>query len=162
MSWRQKLEISTRSKSTPYIYMVSFCTLLLLLLLLHHNGFRALCTDSAALRCWVFVIWFVWLSACSFEDGFLCLEDRLSSSYYYFFCARFKNDDNCYQHISEALDPDGKVSQAQVLNKLKQLGVEVPRKKRKHSGIISPSGQSHPAEGGNSDERGSASVRKSQ
>ena len=46
---------------------------------------------------------------------------------------RFKDDENCSRLISESLDPDGQVSPAQVINKLKQLGLKVALKKRKRS-----------------------------
>ncbi|KAI4330916.1 hypothetical protein MLD38_029155 [Melastoma candidum] len=85
------------------------------------------------------------------------LETKIKDLY-----EKFKEDDNCYQHISEALDPDGKVSRTQVLNKLKQLGVEVPRKKRRQTNMVPTFGESHLAEGGNHDEMGGVSVGKSQ
>ncbi|KAI5561937.1 hypothetical protein BDE02_15G020400 [Populus trichocarpa] len=46
---------------------------------------------------------------------------------------KFKDDENCSHLIAESLDPDGQVSRAQVINKLKQLGLKVASKKRKRS-----------------------------
>ncbi|KAB5524209.1 hypothetical protein DKX38_021958 [Salix brachista] len=46
---------------------------------------------------------------------------------------KFKDDENCSRLIAESLDPDGQVSPAQVINKLKQLGLKVALKKRKRS-----------------------------
>ncbi|KAK1577022.1 hypothetical protein Q3G72_018520 [Acer saccharum] len=46
---------------------------------------------------------------------------------------KFKDDQNCSRLIAESLDPDGKVSVAQVSNKLKQLGFQLAPKKRVHS-----------------------------
>ncbi|KAM1817819.1 hypothetical protein ACFX12_002055 [Malus domestica] len=43
---------------------------------------------------------------------------------------KFKDDQNCSHLIAEALDRDGKVSSAQISNKLKQLGLKVARRKR--------------------------------
>lgn len=43
---------------------------------------------------------------------------------------RFKDDRNCTRRIAEVLDPDGKISPAQISNKLKKLGLSTaPRKK---------------------------------
>ncbi|KAK2654028.1 hypothetical protein Ddye_013884 [Dipteronia dyeriana] len=46
---------------------------------------------------------------------------------------KFKDDQNCSRLIAESLDPDGKVSAAQVSNKLKQLGFQLAPKKRVRS-----------------------------
>lgn len=44
--------------------------------------------------------------------------------------SRFKDDRHCSRRIAEVLDPDGKISPAQVSNRLKFLGLAVaPRKK---------------------------------
>ncbi|KAJ7974108.1 Timeless protein [Quillaja saponaria] len=46
---------------------------------------------------------------------------------------KFKNDRHCNRLISQELDPDGKISAAQISNKLKQLGLRVAsRKKMNH------------------------------
>jgi hypothetical protein len=46
---------------------------------------------------------------------------------------RFKDDRHCSRRIVEVLDPDGKVSPAQISNKLRQLGLKVaPRKKMRY------------------------------
>lgn len=45
---------------------------------------------------------------------------------------RFKDDLHCSRIIAEGLDPDGKVSAAQVSNKLKQLGLKSAQRKRMH------------------------------
>ncbi|CAI0449791.1 unnamed protein product, partial [Linum tenue] len=42
----------------------------------------------------------------------------------------FKDDEKCCHHIAESLDPTGRVSPTQVLNKLKQLGLKASLKKR--------------------------------
>ena len=56
-------------------------------------------------------------------------------------CFRFKDDRNCSRCIAESLDPDGKVSAAQVSNKLKQLGVKVaPKRRGPYSGETSTAG----------------------
>ena len=44
--------------------------------------------------------------------------------------SRYKNNRHCNRLIAEGLDPDGKVSPVQVSNKLRQLGLRVPSKKR--------------------------------
>ncbi|XP_008234806.1 PREDICTED: uncharacterized protein LOC103333691 [Prunus mume] len=43
---------------------------------------------------------------------------------------KFKDDQNCSHLIAKALDPDGRVSPAQISNKLKLLGLKVIRRKR--------------------------------
>ncbi|KAH9646677.1 Timeless family protein [Citrus sinensis] len=54
---------------------------------------------------------------------------------------KFKDDRNCSRRIAESLDPDGKVSAAQVSNKLKQLGVKVaPKRRGPYSGETSAAG----------------------
>lgn len=54
---------------------------------------------------------------------------------------RFKDDWDCCHLIAEVLDPDGKVSRAQISNKLRQLGLKVaPRKKIRY-------GDEHEGEG---------------
>ncbi|KAH9677423.1 Timeless family protein [Citrus sinensis] len=54
---------------------------------------------------------------------------------------KFKDDRNCSRCIAESLDPDGKVSAAQVSNKLKQLGVKVaPKRRGPYSGETSTAG----------------------
>ncbi|KAL9412393.1 hypothetical protein AB3S75_045925 [Citrus x aurantiifolia] len=54
---------------------------------------------------------------------------------------KFKDDRNCSRRIAESLDPDGKVSAAQVSNKLKQLGVKVaPKRRGPYSGETSTAG----------------------
>lgn len=54
---------------------------------------------------------------------------------------KFKDDWDCCRLIAEVLDPDGKVSRAQISNKLKQLGLKVaPRKKIRY-------GDEHEGEG---------------
>uniref|UniRef100_A0A2N9IHE7 Reverse transcriptase zinc-binding domain-containing protein n=1 Tax=Fagus sylvatica TaxID=28930 RepID=A0A2N9IHE7_FAGSY len=46
---------------------------------------------------------------------------------------KFKDDRHCSRLIAEVLDPDGKVSPAQISNKLRQLGLKVaPRKKMRY------------------------------
>ncbi|XP_062149653.1 uncharacterized protein LOC133858182 isoform X3 [Alnus glutinosa] len=46
---------------------------------------------------------------------------------------KFKDDQHCSCRIAEVLDPDGKVSPAQISNKLRQLGLKVaPRKKMRY------------------------------
>lgn len=46
---------------------------------------------------------------------------------------RFKDDRHCSRLIAEVLEPDGKVSPAQISNKLRQLGLKVaPRKKMRY------------------------------
>ncbi|KAJ4705908.1 Timeless protein [Melia azedarach] len=48
---------------------------------------------------------------------------------------RFKDEWSCSRLIAESLDPDGKVSAAQVSNKLRQLGLQVaPKKRVRYSG----------------------------
>ncbi|CAK7324063.1 unnamed protein product [Dovyalis caffra] len=54
------------------------------------------------------------------------LEMKLKDLY-----EKFKDDENCSRLIAESLDPDGEVSPAQVINKLKQLGLKVASRKRK-------------------------------
>lgn len=50
-------------------------------------------------------------------------------------CSRFKDEWSCSRLIAESLDPDGKVSAAQVSNKLRQLGLQVaPKKRVRYSG----------------------------
>ncbi|XP_050224159.1 uncharacterized protein LOC126673890 [Mercurialis annua] len=44
---------------------------------------------------------------------------------------KYKDDKNCSRLIAESLDPAGHVSPAQVINKLKQLGLKVSSKKRR-------------------------------
>lgn len=44
---------------------------------------------------------------------------------------RYKDDRHCSRLIAEELDPDGKVSPVQVSNKLRRLGLRVPRQKRR-------------------------------
>ncbi|KAG5558725.1 hypothetical protein RHGRI_008623 [Rhododendron griersonianum] len=44
---------------------------------------------------------------------------------------RYKDDRHCSHLIAEELDPDGKVSPVQVSNKLRRLGLRVPRQKRR-------------------------------
>ncbi|KAJ0042371.1 hypothetical protein Pint_17594 [Pistacia integerrima] len=62
-------------------------------------------------------------------------------------CCRFKDDQNCSHLIAESLDADGKVSAAQVSNKLKQLGFKVPSKKMmRHTGDIFTAGPDEPGE----------------
>lgn len=43
---------------------------------------------------------------------------------------RFKDDQSCSNLIAEALDADGNISSLQVVNKLKELGLKVPKNKR--------------------------------
>ncbi|KAG5040065.1 hypothetical protein JHK85_012541 [Glycine max] len=44
--------------------------------------------------------------------------------------SRFKDDQHCSHRIAEVLDPDGKISPAQISNMLKRLGLAVaPRRK---------------------------------
>lgn len=63
---------------------------------------------------------------------------------------RFKDDQNCSHLIAESLNADGKVSAAQVSNKLKQLGFKVPSKKRvRHTGEPFAAGPDEPQEGQN-------------
>ena len=46
---------------------------------------------------------------------------------------RFKDDRHCSRLVAEVLEPDGKVSPAQISNKLRQLGLKVaPRKKMRY------------------------------
>ncbi|KAJ0098814.1 hypothetical protein Patl1_20274 [Pistacia atlantica] len=60
---------------------------------------------------------------------------------------KFKDDQNCSHLIAESLDADGKVSAAQVSNKLKQLGFKVPSKKRvRHTGGTFTAGPDEPGE----------------
>ncbi|KAE9611334.1 putative timeless protein [Lupinus albus] len=42
---------------------------------------------------------------------------------------KFKDNPHCSRHIAEVLDPDGKISPAQISNKLKKLGLKVARRK---------------------------------
>lgn len=48
---------------------------------------------------------------------------------------RFKDDPNCIRRIAESLDHEGKVSAAQVSNKLKQLGLQLAPRKRAHMSV---------------------------
>ncbi|KAJ0098812.1 hypothetical protein Patl1_20272 [Pistacia atlantica] len=60
---------------------------------------------------------------------------------------KFKDDQNCSHLIAESLDADGKVSAAQVSNKLKQLGFKFPSKKRvRHTGDTFTAGPDEPGE----------------
>ncbi|OWM79610.1 hypothetical protein CDL15_Pgr023022 [Punica granatum] len=68
---------------------------------------------------------------------------------------KFKDDQRCSQLIAEALDSDGKVSSAQVMNKLKQLGLKVTGKKRMRS---PSSGRKKPLEEGNAEETENGSL----
>ncbi|KAI4348017.1 hypothetical protein L6164_008780 [Bauhinia variegata] len=43
---------------------------------------------------------------------------------------KFKDDRHCSRRIAEVLDPDGKISPAQISNKLKKLGLKVAPRKR--------------------------------
>ncbi|KAK2404509.1 timeless family protein [Trifolium repens] len=53
---------------------------------------------------------------------------------------KFKDDRNCSRRIAEVLDPDGKISPAQISNKLKKLGLTIaPRKKKADDENISTS-----------------------
>lgn len=63
----------------------------------------------------------------SFLNCFRCICYNKDGS------CRFKDDENCSHLIAESLDPNGQVSRAQVINKLKQLGLKVALKKRKRS-----------------------------
>ncbi|XP_044504324.1 protein timeless homolog isoform X2 [Mangifera indica] len=63
---------------------------------------------------------------------------------------KFKDDQNCSHLIAESLNADGKVSAAQISNKLKQLGFKVPSKKRvRHTGEPFAAGPDEPQEGQN-------------
>ncbi|CAI8604387.1 unnamed protein product, partial [Vicia faba] len=44
---------------------------------------------------------------------------------------KFKDDRNCSRLIAEELDPDGKISPAQISNKLKKLGLTIASRKKK-------------------------------
>ncbi|KAK7279867.1 hypothetical protein RJT34_24926 [Clitoria ternatea] len=44
---------------------------------------------------------------------------------------KFKDDRHCSRCIAEALDPDGKISPAQISNMLKKIGLKVPPRRRK-------------------------------
>ncbi|KAI5400283.1 uncharacterized protein LOC127091582 isoform X9 [Lathyrus oleraceus] len=44
---------------------------------------------------------------------------------------KFKDDRNCSRRIAEELDPDGKISPAQISNKLKKLGLTIASRKKK-------------------------------
>ncbi|KAK2457998.1 timeless family protein [Trifolium repens] len=44
---------------------------------------------------------------------------------------KFKDDRNCSRRIAEVLDPDGKISPAQISNKLKKLGLTIASRKKK-------------------------------
>ncbi|WJX20662.1 hypothetical protein P8452_10190 [Trifolium repens] len=53
---------------------------------------------------------------------------------------KFKDDRNCSRRIAEVLDPDGKISPAQISNNLKKLGLTIaPRKKKADDENISTS-----------------------
>uniref|UniRef100_A0A7N2MHF7 Uncharacterized protein n=1 Tax=Quercus lobata TaxID=97700 RepID=A0A7N2MHF7_QUELO len=43
---------------------------------------------------------------------------------------KFKDDQHCSRLIAEVLEPDGKVSPAQISNKLRQLGLKVAQRKK--------------------------------
>nr|KYP74825.1 Protein timeless isogeny [Cajanus cajan] len=47
---------------------------------------------------------------------------------------KFKEDQQCSRRIAEVLDPDGKISPAQISNMLKRLGLTVTHKKKKGDG----------------------------
>ncbi|GAU32321.1 hypothetical protein TSUD_43630 [Trifolium subterraneum] len=47
---------------------------------------------------------------------------------------KFKDDRNCSRRIAEVLDPDGKISPAQISNKLKKLGLTIASRKKKGEG----------------------------
>ncbi|XP_024642189.1 protein timeless homolog isoform X2 [Medicago truncatula] len=44
---------------------------------------------------------------------------------------KFKDDRNCSRRIAEVLDPDGKISTAQISSKLKKLGLTIASRKKK-------------------------------
>ncbi|KAH9677433.1 Timeless family protein [Citrus sinensis] len=68
-------------------------------------------------------------------------EDEADVISHEFGYQKFKDDRNCSCRIAESLDPDGKVSAAQVSNKLKQLGVKVaPKRRGPYSGETSTAG----------------------
>ncbi|KAI8564941.1 hypothetical protein RHMOL_Rhmol03G0222300 [Rhododendron molle] len=54
------------------------------------------------------------------------LEGKIKGLY-----EKYKDDRHCSRLIAEELDPDGKVSPVQVSNKLRRLGLGVPRQKRR-------------------------------
>ncbi|XP_058206068.1 uncharacterized protein LOC131319704 [Rhododendron vialii] len=54
------------------------------------------------------------------------LEGKIKGLY-----EKYKDDRHCSRLIAEELDPDGKVSPVQVSNKLRRLGLRVPRQKRR-------------------------------
>ncbi|XP_056158902.1 topoisomerase 1-associated factor 1 isoform X2 [Syzygium oleosum] len=72
---------------------------------------------------------------------------------------RFKDEQKCNHLIAEALDPDCKVSPAQVGNKLKQLGLRTARKNRMPHNKESTSRPSQPEDGEDAQERGSLSLK---
>ncbi|KAF8020353.1 hypothetical protein BT93_G0911 [Corymbia citriodora subsp. variegata] len=72
---------------------------------------------------------------------------------------KFKDEQKCNHLIAEALDPDCKVSPAQVGNKLKQLGLRTARRNRMPYNKESTSRPSQPEDGGDAQERGSLSLK---
>ncbi|XP_015878277.3 uncharacterized protein LOC107414639 [Ziziphus jujuba] len=53
------------------------------------------------------------------------LDGKIKHLYY-----KFKNEQNCIRLIAKEVDPDGKVSPAQISNRLKQLGLKPATRKR--------------------------------
>ncbi|KAI9094819.1 hypothetical protein K1719_026625 [Acacia pycnantha] len=55
----------------------------------------------------------------------------------------FKDDQHCRSRIAEVIDPDGKLSPAQISRQLKKLGLSVPRKKIANSDEHFPASTNH-------------------
>ncbi|XP_030548620.2 protein timeless homolog isoform X2 [Rhodamnia argentea] len=72
---------------------------------------------------------------------------------------KFKDEQKCNHLIAEAVDPDCKVSPAQVGNKLKQLGLRTARRNRIPYNKESTSWPSQPEDGEDAQERGSLSLK---
>ncbi|CAK8573428.1 unnamed protein product [Lathyrus sativus] len=60
---------------------------------------------------------------------------------------KFKDERNCSRRIAEELDPDGKISQAQVSNRLKKLGLTTASRKKKDNANESSSTSPNQLEG---------------
>ncbi|KAF5732400.1 protein timeless [Tripterygium wilfordii] len=72
------------------------------------------------------------------------LETKIKDLY-----EKFKDNWNCSSLIAQSLDPDGKISAAQVSNKLEQLGLQVvPKKRVRHAGISFPADCDQPGKEG--------------
>jgi timeless len=69
------------------------------------------------------------LISCQFF--FLVYKINIHFDNRFFHAFRFKDDRNCSRRIAEVLDPDGKISPAQISNKLKKLGLTIASRKKK-------------------------------